>query len=61
MIKLKENQETNWPWNSKLKIKKLDLNSSVNNEINFKLNNRLNKNFDCSNFELLNDDELLFI
>ena len=57
-IKLKENQETNWPWNSKLKIKKLDLNPSANKEIDFKLNNRLKKNFDCSNFELLNDDEL---
>ena len=42
-IKLKENQETNWPWNSKLKIKKLDLNPSANKEIDFKLNNRLKK------------------
>lgn len=57
-IKISENQNTNWPWNSNILIKKKSDDFTSGKEINFKISNLLEKKYNCSDFELHGDDDL---
>ena len=57
-IKISEDQTTNWPWNTELTINKKNSISKKIDKINFKVNEFLNNKYNCSNFDLLHDDDL---